>query len=421
MLDVFCKRGVGGGRIEQEQGSDQQLETLSNEKKRHGDEKRAEEKKCVKQIHLTHKLTEDESAFYIADMRTVTQRLVEFSRFLPRVRMYYAVKCNPDMNVLRTVAKFGAGFDVASATEMNKVSKIIPRNELAARTIFANPVKQSRHMCLANRLGIDLFTFDNDFELIKIHRHSPNARLLLRIAVDDSTSRIPLASKFGASTPQVGDLFNTALRLNLNVVGVAFHVGSGAKCAKPYLSALQLARSVFNMAVEMGMKPLSILDIGGGFPAFDGEVDVTFEQIAKVIRPKIDLWFDEHVQVVAEPGRFVVGAAFSLVTKIMSRRMRGDVVDYFIADGVYGSFKDAVLLRMKYEIRLLDESNAEQTKTCNVYGATGEMNDVIVRDVKHLPLCNVGDWIVFHNMGAYTIAFASHFGNLPCPTIHYLN
>ncbi len=350
----------------------------------------------------------------------MTQRLIQFTRLLPRVRIFYAVKCNPDMNVLRTIAKFGAGFDVASASEINMVSKVVPRKQLASRTIYANPVKQVSHVCHANRVGIDLFTFDNEFELIKFHRYSPNARLLLRIAVDDSMSRIPLASKFGASMNEVRGLLNTALELELNVTGVAFHIGSGATCAKPYLSALAHARDVFDMAIDLGFKPFTILDIGGGFPAYDGEVDVTFEQIANVIRPKIDMWFGSEVQVVAEPGRFVVGAALSLVARITSRRMRGEVVDYFIGDGVYGSFKDAVLLKMSYEVELLSESSGEEVKTCNMYGPTGDVQDVVVRDVKHLPLCNVGDWVVFHNMGAYSIALASNFGHLPRPRVHYL-
>lgn len=102
--------------------------------------------------------------------------------------------------------------------------------------------------------------------LLQIHALYPDAKLVLRIQTRDSGARCPLGSKYGALPEEVDGLLAAAAQRNLNVVGVSFHVGSGAADASAYHSAISAAHEVFQAAASAG-RPMSLLDIGGGFTA----------------------------------------------------------------------------------------------------------------------------------------------------------
>lgn len=374
---------------------------------------------AMRALLTSGRVSPDAHSFYAADLCEVARRLREFRALLPRVAPFYAVKCNPDACVVRTLAHLGAGFDVASSDELRLVADVLSPAQLRSRVVYANPVKAERDMRYASASGVALMTFDSADELRKVRRAAPDARLLIRIAVGDALSRVPLATKFGAQMGEVRALLDEAQRLGLAVVGVAFHVGSGCLSARPYVEALQRARAVFDEAEALGMPPLSVLDIGGGFPGFDGEAPVTFKEIAEAVRPRIDALFDDDVDVIAEPGRYCVASAYTLATKIMSARRRGGVFDYYIGEGVYGSFKDALLLDLRFEVKPLFGS-ATGVVSCNLYGPTQDPHDVVLRDVQ-LPQFRVGDWLYFPNMGAYTISLATNLAGLTRPLVHYLD
>lgn len=365
----------------------------------------------------------DVQSFYVADLRVVARRYRTFRAYLPRIRVFYAVKCNADPAVLDLLASLGAGFDVASGRELRLVEDALPASVMDSRVIFANPVKNVLDLRNAVQCGVSLMTFDSAEELRKIAQHAPHAQLLLRIAVDDTKSRVPLASKFGALACETRPLLIEAKELGACVVGVAFHVGSGCTSVDAYVNALAQARRVFDEAEALGLAHMSVLDIGGGFPGVDGEVDLSFVQIATTLRSHIDSLFQSDVEVIAEPGRYIVCAAFALATKVCGARQRGAVFDYFIADGVYGSFKDAVLLDFRFRVEPLLLSGDSAERRChavsNVYGPTHDAHDVVLRNAQ-LPRFRMGDWLFFPNMGAYTVSLATELALMPRPTVHYL-
>lgn len=366
----------------------------------------------------------DATAFYVSDLAVVASRFREFSCALPRVTPYYAVKCNPDPIVVRTLAQLGAGFDCASREEIRIVASAIPPEQLGKRVVYANPCKAADHLRYAVLRGVHMMTFDSADELRKVSKIAPNARLLLRLAVEDSQSLLPLSSKFGARDNEVPDLLRDAVKMRLNVVGVAFHVGSGCTSANSYVAALKQARNVFDLAQTIGLPPFTVLDVGGGFPGRDGEAPITFSQIAATMRPCLDQLFHSGVEVIAEPGRYFVSAAYSLAAQILSCRSRAPYVDYYISDGVYGSFKDVLLCDVFYAARplLVSNSSQERDRACrgNVYGPTQDPFDVVLRDVV-LPKLSIGDWIFFPNMGAYTSSLATNLAGVPRPPVHYCN
>eukprot|EP00173_Palmaria_palmata_P002245 Plantae.Rhodophyta-Palmaria_palmata.ctg2401.p1 GENE.Plantae.Rhodophyta-Palmaria_palmata.ctg2401~~Plantae.Rhodophyta-Palmaria_palmata.ctg2401.p1 ORF type:complete len:353 (-),score=40.71 Plantae.Rhodophyta-Palmaria_palmata.ctg2401:159-1166(-) len=314
--------------------------------------------------------------------------------------------------------------------------------EMPQRIVYANPCKQFGHLRYAEKAGIDLMTFDGEDELLKIQSIHSRARLLLRIATADLSSLCPLSSKYGASMTEVEGLLRAAQNLCLNIVGVAFHVGSGCVEVHPYIDALERVRKVFDLATSLGLPPLSIVDIGGGFPGYDGESAITFADIGMAVRVKLDTLFDVSVRVIAEPGRFFVSSAFTLGTQVLSRRSdRGkEMESVVIGDGVYGSFKDAILLNVQFfpQRLLLPTSSlngAEDSSICSfegghenpgpreervtLYGPTGDARDVIGRNVSLAASAQPGDWLYFLNMGAYTISLATGFNSTSRPYLHY--
>lgn len=158
-------------------------------------------------------------------------------------------------------------------------------------------------------------TFDNGDELYKMARSHPNAKAVIRILTDDSKSLCAFGIKFGAPLVTVPGLLAKAKELNVDVVGVSFHVGSGCYDPSVYTDAIMRARAVFDMGKEAGYS-FKLLDVGGGFE------DALFEQAAAVIKQAIDQYFPDrqNIKIIAEPGRFYVSKAFRLAANIIARR-----------------------------------------------------------------------------------------------------
>jgi ornithine decarboxylase len=182
--------------------------------------------------------------------------------------------------------------------------------------VFANPCKPKGHIAFARSIEVNTLTFDNVDELRKINSCHPGSDLLLRIWTDDSAAQSQLNNKFGAPMECVRSLLVEAKTLGLNVVGVSFHVGSGCQDPIAYVSAIDRARSAFDIGHQEGFQ-FTTLDVGGGF------TDANFEMAAAALRREIDEQFPQStgVRIIAEPGRFFVGPAFTLATKVIGRRI----------------------------------------------------------------------------------------------------
>ena len=160
-----------------------------------------------------------------------------------------------------------------------------------------------------------MMTFDNADELYKVARAHPRAKCIIRILTDDSKSLCAFGVKFGAPLVTVPGLLAKAKELNIQVVGVSFHVGSGCYDPSVYTDAISRARAVFEMGKKVGYT-FKLLDVGGGFE------DSLFEQAATVLKEAIDFHFPDRdeLRIIAEPGRFYVSTAFRLAANVIARR-----------------------------------------------------------------------------------------------------
>ncbi|KAM9777288.1 ornithine decarboxylase [Neosynchiropus ocellatus] len=377
-------------------------------------------------------VTDDRDAFYVCDLGDVLKKHLRWYRALPRVTPFYAVKCNDSRAVVKTLASLGAGFDCASKTEIQLVQSL---GVDPSRIIYANPCKQVSQIKYANAHNVQMMTFDSEMELMKVARYHDNAKLVLRIATDDSKAVCRLSIKFGAQLKACRGLLERANELGLDVIGVSFHVGSGCTDAETYTQAIADARCVFDMGAELGFN-MNLLDIGGGFPGSD-DTELKFEEITAVINPALDKYFpvDSGVKVIAEPGRFYVASAYTLVVNIIAKKVLIDdeassdeedegltdrTLMYYVNDGVYGSF-NCILYDHAHCLPTLPKKPKpdEVMYPCSIWGPTCDGLDRIVEQCQ-LPDMQVGDWLVFENMGAYTVAASSTFNGFQRPDIHYV-
>ncbi|XP_066554541.1 ornithine decarboxylase [Amia ocellicauda] len=376
--------------------------------------------------------SDDKDAFYVADLGDILKKHLRWARALPRITPFYAVKCNDSKTVVRTLATLGAGFDCASKNEIQLVQSIGVAPE---RIIYANPCKQVSQIKYAAAHGVQKMTFDSEVELMKVARSHSNAKLVLRIATDDSKAVCRLSVKFGATLKSSRLLLERAKELGVDIIGVSFHVGSGCTDPETYSQAISDARCVFDMGEELGFN-MTLLDIGGGFPGSE-DVKLKFEEITAVINLALDKYFpvDSGVQVIAEPGRYYVASAYTLAVNIIAKKVvmkeqsASDDEDdgtndrtlmYYVNDGVYGSF-NCILYDHAHVLPMLHKKPKPDEKfySCSIWGPTCDGLDRIV-ELCDMPELQVGDWMLFENMGAYTVAASSTFNGFQKPDIHYV-
>lgn len=388
-----------------------------------------------KPIDVIQRISNDSSreqvSFYVLSIDELVRRVKLWHLKLPRVFPHYAVKCNDHPAVIKTLALLGTGFDCASRVE---IQKVLSAGVSADKIVYAHPCKLTSHLKYAKAKGVKPMTFDSEQELYKIASVFPEAELLIRIRCDAAEVQCQLGIKFGVLPEEARSLLTLAASLSLNVVGVAFHVGSGCSEPSVFDTAITAAKQVFDEAKEEGHSP-SVLDIGGGF--LGGSVQYLYDA-ASYINPALEEHFPEGsgVRIIAEPGRYMVANAFTLATpvinfrdtKIPANEIPNDLLDsndtesvstrmYFIDDGLYGSF-NCVLYdhQAVHPIPLNPCVGDGQTKVSSVWGPTCDGFDQVMKAVR-LPELSVGDWLTWETMGAYTRSAAGNFNGFSAPGV----
>jgi ornithine decarboxylase len=338
--------------------------------------------------------------FMIIRKSALEKQLTRFRKALPEVTPYYAIKANPHPRIVKFFADHGTSFDVASAAEMRLVMK---QGVKPSRIIFANTIKSKEDLVSARKRRVKLMTFDNEPELYKIAESFPGAHVLVRLRVANRGSVVQLSLKFGAEPEQGFYLLRKAKSLGLVPKGVSFHVGSQSTNVENYLQALELTAGIFNEAKQNGM-PLSIVDIGGGFPIqyFDNEIGINFERMASAIRKQMKELFPKSTEFIAEPGRFFAGPSGILVTQVVGRAFRDNKNFYYLNDGIYQDFSGMVFDHCKYEFKTLRRG---QKYMSALAGPTCDSFDTLSTN-EEIPELFVGDVVYVKNIGAYSCASA---------------
>jgi ornithine decarboxylase len=371
-------------------------------------------------------------AFYVCNVDDIFQKHRNWNDKMMNITPFYAVKCNSNRIVLETLAALGIGFDCASKGE---IDMMLAMGVHPKKIIYANPCKSSSFIQHSRDVGVKKMTFDNEDELRKIKDNFPEAELVLRLKVDDSGSKCPLGSKFGARMERVEELLAIAASLSLSVIGVSFHVGSGCGSSTAYKMALKDSRAVFDLGLCYGFE-MNFLDIGGGFPGgSDPKEKALFDDIVMVVKDNLQAYFPvkefPQIEIIAEPGRYYVASAFTLTTNIIAKRVEyaGNTLDdsdkvmmYYLNDGVYGSFsnlsfEEGELIPIP-EIRD-NELSSRKVYPAIIWGPTCDSLDCIQKRI-FLPEMHPGEWMTFTDMGAYSISCGTHFNGFTMPVVKVL-
>ncbi len=360
---------------------------------------------------------------FVVDHEELRRNYAMFKTHLPRVQAYYAVKANSDPAIVETFVKAGASLDVASMAEFRTAYeniKHLPAKEqqdfIWDKIIYANPIKDTATLVELDQYK-PLVTYDNRAEIDKLKKYAPQAGLILRIRVPNTGAVVELSSKFGAASGEAVDLIEAAFDAGLTVEGLSFHVGSQCTNFTNYVQALNLSSALFEEAHQRGYPQVKILDIGGGFPAaYDPHVR-PFEELAALLNEEFDRRFPPEMEILAEPGRFMVASAATSVAGVIGKAVRDGKQCYYINDGVYHTYSGVIFDHINYPIQAFKKG---PTQICAVFGPTCDALDTISL-AEPLPELELGDYVFSRNMGAYTHASSTFFNGFPPAKVIHLN
>jgi len=358
----------------------------------------------------------------VIDHDAIRKNYAEFKKHLPKVQCYFAVKANAEPAIVRTLYRAGASFDVASLPEFmlvyENIRHLSPKAQQAFiwdKIIYANPTKPQETLRALDRYK-PLVTYDNLNELKKIRQYAPHAGVVLRLQVDNTGSQCELSSKFGCATGEAADLIEAAFGMGLVVEGLSFHVGSQCTNFQNFVQALNAAAAVMRESRSRGHE-IKILDIGGGFPAPYNKHVRPFRDLARVINAEIDRLFAPDIQILAEPGRFLVATAATSVARIIGKAVRDGKICYYVNDSVYHTFSGIIFDHCQYHLRAFRKG---KTEICAVFGQTCDGLDVISQS-ESLPDLDIEDLVYAENIGAYSNASATWFNGFPPAKVVHVN
>jgi ornithine decarboxylase len=366
---------------------------------------------------------EQGTPIFVIDHEKLRENYREFREHLPDVQVYFAVKANSNPEIVKTLFEMGSSFDVASMPEFMIVHEFIrnmPKKERQAwiwdKIIYANTIKPIETLEALDKYN-PLVTFDNVEELKKLKAHAPHAGLVLRIRVPNTGSMVELSSKFGAHPGEAVDLIVTAFDMGLVVEGLSFHVGSQCTNFENYVVALQISADIINEVETRTGRKIRILDIGGGFPVkYHPEVK-DFRVLAKKLNTEIKRLFPRDMQILAEPGRFLVANTAELVAKVVGKAIRDGKTCYYINDGVYHTYSGQVFDHVNYPVLAFKDGEKHISA---VFGPTCDAFDTITLSAE-LPELEIGDLVYSENIGAYSHASSTCFNGFPPAKVVHIN
>jgi len=360
---------------------------------------------------------------FVIDHDEIRKSYRAFRKNLPRVQAYFAVKANPDPAIVRTLFQEGSSFDVASFPEFKIVHeniKDMPAKErqdwIWDKIIYANPTKTPATLAELDPYK-PLVTFDNSDEIQKIKEHAPHAGLALRLRVSNTGAMVELSSKFGASPGEAVDLILEADRAGLVVEGISFHVGSQTTNFENYVQALDLCADVFEEARSRGYTKMNLVDIGGGFPVPYDPTVKPFPELAKIINSELDRLFPKNIEIIAEPGRFLVASSGYAISEVIGTAVRDGKKCYYINDGVYHTYSGIIFDHCRYPVKAFKRG---ATQISAVFGPTCDALDVISA-AENLPTLHRGDLVYSDLIGAYSHASATYFNGFPPSKVVHVN
>lgn len=357
--------------------------------------------------YLDH--TPQETPYLIIDSEKLKEKVFMIGSSILNSKVFYAVKANPDIEVLRFLNKLKMGFEISSEGELEVLAALKVKPD---KIISSNPVKSLKFLKMASMYGIKYFAFDSPEEVDKLVKYIPGCNVYVRLSVPNEGSEWPLSKKFGVELDDALELLKYAKEKKLKPTGITFHVGSQCTNLYNWNIALDKAKTLWDMAAKKNII-LRLLNIGGGYPIRYTRDVLSIEAIEKNINKLIYDRFPDNIDIHIEPGRAVIGDAGIMVTSVIGKAKRGDGEWLYIDVGVFNGLMESIG-GIKYTYIVETDKNVRGKKAWTIAGPSCDSFDVIDKNVI-LPEPNIGNLMLILSGGAYTVSYASEFNGFCIP------
>jgi len=363
-----------------------------------------------------------DTPFLVVDLGVVERHYRQLVKCFPYAKIHYAVKANPDVEILMLLDSLGANFDVASVYELRKLLSL---GISAERISYGNTIKKSSDIREHFEAGVRLFVTDSEYDLRNIAKAAPGSKVFVRILTEGlETADWPLSRKFGCQTDMAGDLIILAKKLGLVPYGLSFHVGSQQRDIATWDAAISKVIYVFDWLKKDEGIELKMINMGGGFPANyvtrTNDLTIYAQEITTYL---YEGFGTEHPEVILEPGRSLVANAGVIVSEVVliSRKSRTALNRWVFTDvGKFNGLTETLDESIKYPIYCDRKGETEESI---IAGPTCDSQDIMYEDYKiDLPLTlAVGDRLYWLSTGAYTASYSSvEFNGFPPLKTYYI-
>jgi len=361
----------------------------------------------TERIHEFLRNRREDGPCMVLDLDVVRDNYTAFAKALPDTRVYYAVKANPDAQVLDLLAGLGSCFDTASVVE---IEQVLATGATPDRISYGNTIKKEADIARAYALGVRLFAVDCEAEVEKLARVAPGARVFCRILCDAGGAEWPLSRKFGCVPDMAARVLEHAHRLGLTAYGLSFHVGSQQRNPRQWDAALKAAAAVFKDLAERGIA-LQMVNLGGGFPTKYLRDVPAVKAYGQAIFRSLRKHFGNRIpETIIEPGRGMVGNAGIIEAEVVliSKKSDADRVKWVYLDiGKFNGLAETMDEMIRYPIKTAFDGDA--TEPCVLAGPSCDSVDVLYEKEPYLlPVSlEIGSKVLIEGTGAYTTTYSS--------------
>ncbi|MCL1875944.1 MAG: type III PLP-dependent enzyme [Synergistaceae bacterium] len=351
-----------------------------------------------------------QTPFIMIDLDIVARKYDDLRNALPQSDVYYAVKANPEAEVIKLLAEKGSYFDVATIYEIDLVLGL---GIDPSRVSLGNTIKKARDIAYAYSKGVRLFVTDCENDVRKIAENAPGSQVFCRILSEGIGASWPLSRKFGCYPDMAVEVLALAHQLGLKARGVSFHVGSQQYYISQWREALWDAKSVFDGASERGIK-LDLVNLGGGFPVrYNHPIPETVAYGAEIMEYMVEVFGNDIPKTIVEPGRYMTGDSGILaaeVIQISQKATSGGRSWLYLDIGKFGGMIETMDECIRYPIY---SERSGKMIPYTVAGPTCDSVDVMYEKVPYMLPESIqeGDRIYFFTTGAYTSTYCSVFFN----------
>ncbi len=355
-----------------------------------------------------------ETPCLIIDLEAIRRKYGEMKNALPFAQIYYAVKANPQDEVIQLLNELGSCFDVATRFELDQLLRLGVEPE---RMSSGNTIKKSSDIRYFYDRGIRLFVTDSQEDLANIVEHAPGSKVFFRLLTEGTGSDWPLSRKFGAHSDMIYYLIIEARNAGLEPYGFSFHVGSQQRDIGQWDDAIARCKYLFDaLEADEGIS-LKMINLGGGFPASYLSPTLPLDVYASEIkRFLIEDFGDNFPEIYMEPGRAMTADAGVIVSEIIriSKKSKNNLYRWTFLDvGLFGGLIESIGEAIKYPIYFEGQGEAEEIILA---GPTCDSMDVMYQDFKYkMPSStSAGDKVYIFTAGAYTQSYSSvYFNGIP--------